>query len=150
MRSEKFLFRLWAFDVCETSEAFSFGFFYGAAPGRGRRDFPVRSHADVMHRRAGVNGMSVFHGIFAGASNAFGFVAKKAIPAPEKLHFRELRAERHPALAFAKPLRISFHQAAILERADIAVSAHFHLSHLPLLASHESQSAGRAEGSRDP
>ncbi|WP_307972893.1 hypothetical protein [uncultured Dialister sp.] len=37
--------------------------------------------------------MSVFHGVFACAPHAFGLMAKQTVPAPEKLHLRELGAK---------------------------------------------------------
>ena len=59
--------------------------------------------------------MSVFHGIFAGASNAFGFAAKNAIPAPEKLHFRELRAKFQASLIPWQALVLFYHGACFNE-----------------------------------
>lgn len=59
--------------------------------------------------------MSVFHGIFAGASNAFGFVAEEAIPAPEKLHFRELWAKSQSVLIPGKALLPFYHGACFNE-----------------------------------
>lgn len=65
--------------------------------------------------------MSVFHGIFAGASNAFVFVAKKAIPAPEKLHFRELWAKSQASIISGKALVLRQHRAEFLKLAQVAV-----------------------------
>lgn len=65
--------------------------------------------------------MSVFHGIFAGASNAFGFVAEEAIPAPEEFHFRKLRAKSQAPIIQWQALVLRQHRAEFLKLAQVAV-----------------------------